>query len=210
MPDVPAVDEYPLTPVQQGMLFHWLQETNVGVDIEQMVGDLREDIDVAAMDAAWQRIADHHEILRTRFRWLDRDEPVQEVVAEVHVRLDVRDLGHLTPTEQQAELAAFLVEDRLRGFDLATAPLWRTTLLRLGPSRQRFVFTYHHSLLDTSVVWTVEEVFRTYDASAAARSPSSRSGDRTRTTCSGCTSISPPTDRPRRRTTRRCWTASTS
>ncbi|MET0578562.1 MAG: MupA/Atu3671 family FMN-dependent luciferase-like monooxygenase, partial [Ilumatobacteraceae bacterium] len=164
MPHVPAVDEYPLTPVQQGMLFHWLQETNVGVDIEQMVGDLREEIDVPTMDAAWLRIADRHDILRTRFRWLDRDEPVQEVVAEVGVHLDVRDLTHLAPGEQTAELDAFLVADRLRGFDLGKAPLWRTTLLQLGPSRQRFVFTYHHSLLDTSVVWAVEEAFRTYDA----------------------------------------------
>ena len=112
MPEGPAVDEYPLTPVQQGMLFHWLQETNVGVDIEQMVGDLDEEIDVAALDAAWQRIADRHEILRTRFRWMDRDEPVQEVVAGVTVRLDVRDLAHLTPTEQETELAAFLVSHR--------------------------------------------------------------------------------------------------
>ena len=55
MPHGPSVDEYPLTPVQQGMLFHWLQETNVGVDIEQMVGDLHEEIDVATMDAAWLR-----------------------------------------------------------------------------------------------------------------------------------------------------------
>ncbi len=33
-----------------------------------------------------------------------------------------------------------------------------------GPAHDRFVFTYHHSLLDTSVVWMTEEAFRTYDA----------------------------------------------
>ncbi|MGZ4804908.1 MAG: condensation domain-containing protein, partial [Ilumatobacteraceae bacterium] len=64
----PALEEYALTPVQQGMLFHWLENPNLGVDIEQFVGDLSEDVDPAAMRAAWQRVADRHPIMRTRFR----------------------------------------------------------------------------------------------------------------------------------------------
>ena len=160
----PAIDEYPLTPVQQGMLFHRLEGRNVGVDIEQFVGDLAEEIDADVMGAAWQRVADRHTIMRTRFRWADRDEPMQEVVEHVDVPFAVHDLRHLTPREQEERLAAFVVEDRQAGFELDTAPLWRLTLFRLGPARERFVFTYHHSLLDTSVVWMTEEAFRTYDA----------------------------------------------
>jgi natural product biosynthesis luciferase-like monooxygenase protein len=161
----PVIEEYSLTPVQQGMLFHHLEGRNLGVDIEQFVGRLDEDVDAAAMRAAWQRVADRHPIMRTRFRWADRDEPVQEVVDHVDVALAVDDLRHLTPAEQEERLARFLVDDRRVGFDLDTAPLWRLTLFRLGPAREQFVFTYHHSLLDTSVVWMTEEAFRSYDAS---------------------------------------------
>ena len=159
-----VVDSYPLTPIQQGMLFHHLQGANVGVDVEQMVGNLHEAVDVEVLRHAWQRIADQHPILRTRFKWTGAEEPLQEVVDSIEVALDVHDLGGLSPEEQEARLASFMTDDRRRGFDLAVAPMWRITLFRLGDPRQRFVFTYHHSLLDISVVWVVEEAFQTNDA----------------------------------------------
>ncbi len=159
-----AVEEYRLTPVQQGMLFHRLHGLNVGVDIEQFVGDLDEDMEPDLLQAAWQHVVDRHPIMRTRFRWADRDEPMQEVVDHLAVELAVHDLRGVAPADQQERLDRFLVEDRRVGFDLAVAPLWRLTLFRLGPGHERFVFTYHHSLLDTSVVWMTEEAFRVYDA----------------------------------------------
>ncbi len=164
MPAPSAIDAYPLTPVQQGMLFHRLEGTNLGVDVEQFVGDLAEELDVDVLRAAWQRVADRHPIMRTRFRWAGVDEPIQEVVDHVDVPLEVHDLRHLTPTEQDAGFAEFLVADRLASFELDAAPLWHLNLFRLGAAQERFVFTYHHSLLDTSVVWMTEEAFRTYDA----------------------------------------------
>jgi hypothetical protein len=159
-----VIDEYPLTPVQQGMLFHRLEGRNVGVDIEQFVGELAEDVDGDALRAAWQRIADRHPIMRTRYRWVGLDEPVQEVLDHVDVELVAHDISDVAPAEQDARLRRFLAADRRAGFELDHAPLWHLTLFRLGPARQRFVFTYHHSLLDTSVVWVTEEAFRIYDA----------------------------------------------
>jgi natural product biosynthesis luciferase-like monooxygenase protein len=147
------------------MLFHRLEGRHAGVDIEQFVGDLAEEVDVDAMRAAWQRVADRHAIMRTRFRWADVDEPVQEVVDRVEVTLTVHDLRSVPPEAQDEHLAEFLRSDRRAGFELDAAPLWHLTLFQLGPDRQRFVFTYHHALLDTSVVWMTEEALRTYDAS---------------------------------------------
>ena len=110
-----VVDSYLLTPIQQGMLFHHLQGANVGVDVEQMVGNLHEAVDVEVLRHAWQRIADQHPILRTRFKWTGADEPLQEVVDSIEVALDVHDLGGLSPEEQEARLASFMTDDRRRG-----------------------------------------------------------------------------------------------
>lgn len=157
------VDTYPLTPMQQGMLFHHLQASNPGVDIEQMVGVLHEQVDVVALEAAWQVVADRHPILRTQYAWSGLDQPVQNVLDRVDVSLTAHDVRERPAHEQQRHLETFLFEDRMRGFDLSAGPLWRLAIFQFGESDQRFIFTYHHSLLDVSVVWVVEEAFGIYD-----------------------------------------------
>jgi natural product biosynthesis luciferase-like monooxygenase protein len=156
-------DAYPLSPLQQGMLVHALQADNAGVDIEQMVGDLAEEVDVDVLRVAWQLVVDRHPILRTSFRWVGVDEPQQVVSESCAVDIDVRPLD-------DAAFEQFMVDDRVRGFALDAAPMWRLTLFRSDRS-SRFVFTYHHSLLDTSVVWVVGEAFQAYDALRAGVVP---------------------------------------
>ncbi|MEO5902088.1 MAG: MupA/Atu3671 family FMN-dependent luciferase-like monooxygenase, partial [Ilumatobacteraceae bacterium] len=120
--------------------------------------------DAPVLERAWRRIVDRHPILRTQFAWDGTSAPMQQVLAKVDVALDVRDLTALSEVEQESRFQAFLVTDRRAAFQLDRAPLFRLTLFRLGPAHDRFVFTYHHALLDTAVVWVVEEAFRTYDA----------------------------------------------
>ena len=75
--------DFPLTPLQQGMLFHHLLEPDGGVDIEQLVFTLPERVDAAALRDAWSLITKRHDALRTSFRWDDGEQPVQQVHASV-------------------------------------------------------------------------------------------------------------------------------
>ena len=56
---------YPLSPMQQGMLFHSLYAPESGVYIEQMTLILKGDVNVAAFESAWQTVVDRYSILRT-------------------------------------------------------------------------------------------------------------------------------------------------
>src|SRR5581483_8625105 len=76
------------------------------------------------------------------------------------------------PDAQEARISAFLAEDRRRGFDLGQAPVFRLTLFRIGDAEHRFVFTFHHILLDGgSFPLVVQHVFAAYDARRAGRAP---------------------------------------
>ncbi|MEO6492937.1 MAG: condensation domain-containing protein, partial [Ilumatobacteraceae bacterium] len=169
MSEPAIVDSYPLTPMQQGMLFHHLQSTNPGVDIEQMVGVLRESVLAGRLRDAWQAVADRHGVLRTQYRWFGLDEPRQYELERVDVTLVEHDFRGMSLSDRQVKFDAFLFEDRMRGFDLSTAPLWRLNLFQFDENDFRFVFSYHHSLLDISVVWVVEEAFGVYDAEIDGR-----------------------------------------
>ena len=75
-----AIDDiYPLTPIQQGILFHTLSEPGSGLYFVQSCCRLSGDIDAEAFKRAWQAVVDHHPVLRTAFIWKRGDEPLQAV-----------------------------------------------------------------------------------------------------------------------------------
>jgi surfactin family lipopeptide synthetase C len=88
-----VTDRFPLSPMQQGMLFHHVREAHSGVDIEQLVVHLTERMNVSQFEAAWQWLVQRHEILRARFNWEGIEEPQQEILASVTLPFAVEDGG---------------------------------------------------------------------------------------------------------------------
>jgi natural product biosynthesis luciferase-like monooxygenase protein len=167
-----APDRYPLTPIQQGMLFHHLRAPGSGVDIEQMVVDLPEAVDAAALREAWSQLARRHGVLRTSFEWEHGDEPRQVVHADADAQAPwhEEDWRGLAPDEQQARFDAFLRDDRQRGFDPRSAPLSRFALFHLADRSARLVWTFHHMLADgQSYPALIREAFGHYDAARAGQ-----------------------------------------
>src|SRR6266571_357082 len=158
-----VVDNFPLSPMQQGMLFHHLMEPHSGVDIQQLVVQLPERIDTTRLERAWQWLVQRHDILRARFVWEGLEQPEQEILAQVSVPFVVEDARHLSDYDQHERLASFLKSDRLRGFELDSAPMLRLTLFQWGEASFCFVWTFHHALLDGRCYpMLLREVFEAY------------------------------------------------
>src|SRR5438309_692034 len=84
-------DRYPLSPMQRGMLFHSISGHTPGVDIEQVFCLLHEELDAAALERAWQRVLERHEVLRTTFHWEGVAKPEQEVHSDVRLAVEGHD-----------------------------------------------------------------------------------------------------------------------
>ncbi len=163
---------YPLSPMQQGMLFHSLMAPESGVYVEQLTARLTGPLNVDAFRKAWQTLVDRHSIFRTAFVWEGVDEPLQVVYRQIELPVNVEDWRGLDAGEQEARVAAFLEEERLRGFDLGQAPLLRVHLLRLGDEDYRFVWTFHHILLDGwSFPIVLKELFMLYEGFSRGMTP---------------------------------------
>lgn len=158
-------DFYPLSPAQQGILFHTLYAPRSGMYHEQLSCILHGNLDTDLFQCAWQTVCDRHPILRTSFVWEGIKEPVQVVQRQVTLpwqELDWRSLPH---SEQQTQLEHFLQSDQQQGFQLTQAPLMRLTLIRLESQSYRFIWSHHHLLLDGwSTPLLLKEVFATYQA----------------------------------------------
>ncbi|HEC85215.1 MAG TPA: amino acid adenylation domain-containing protein, partial [Thioploca sp.] len=139
-------DLYPLSPMQQGMLFHTLyEERQTGVYFEQMLLTLS-NLEPTAFKAAWQHQLHRHPILRTAF--LTEHEPILQVVpAQVPLRWREHDWRE-SSRETQQQLHELLQQERNQGFDLSQAPLMRFDLIRLDEQRYVFIQHHHHILMD--------------------------------------------------------------
>ncbi|HEX4340814.1 MAG TPA: amino acid adenylation domain-containing protein [Polyangiaceae bacterium] len=156
---------FPLTPMQMGMLYQAVREgRDAGYDVEQIRFSLAEQIDVTAFGAAWNFVARAHSALSSCFAWEALPVPCQRLLHEVVVPLEVVELTAASAERREERLAAFLREDRARGFDLALGPLLRVTVFVDG-AHSEVVWTVHHGIVDgRSFVIVLTDVFRAYDA----------------------------------------------
>ena len=156
--------DYPLSPLQQGMLFHWQVDRHSGTDVEQIVGDLYEAIDAPRLNAAWQHAVSAYSTLRTAFRWEGLATPLQHIERAAEVPFVFEDLRSLSADAGQARVAEFLEADRREGFDLGRAPAMRVTLFQLADAHFRMVWSVHHILIDGRAFELVlNTVFGAYD-----------------------------------------------
>src|SRR5919109_4245109 len=89
---------------------------------------LRGALDLDAVGASVRALLDRHEALRTSFAVID-DEPRQIVHERVTAALPLVDLTALPDGAREAAAHAVAREDARRIFDLASAPLLRTTVV---------------------------------------------------------------------------------
>jgi NRPS condensation-like uncharacterized protein len=129
-------------------LFHSLLAPESGVYFEQVSLDFQATLDTTALKHAWQKVVDRHSILRTSFYWEEVQKPLQVVHERVSLPWVEEDWRHLSGADLQQQIEAFLLADRVRGFELSKPPLMRMTILRLGERQWRLVWSFHHIVLD--------------------------------------------------------------
>jgi amino acid adenylation domain-containing protein len=162
----------PLSPLQQGLLFHALADRGEDPYFIQAGFALTGELDVAAFSSAWQTSAVRHAVLRTAFVWEKVEQPLQVVRTEAVVPLAEHDLRALDGSAQSAAIEAILQADRAQGFSLLKAPLMRLTLIRMSDRTTYFYNSHHHLLLDGwSFALLLREVFLSYRARLQNRAP---------------------------------------
>ncbi len=157
-------DIYPLSPMQQGMLFHSLLAPESGAYIVQSCYEIQGSLNRTAFEQAWQEVINRHSILRTAFVWEKLEKPLQVVGREVKAVTVYQDWQHLTPEQQQTQLNFLLKNQRKQGFNLAKPPLMSFNLIQVQNDIYQFIWTYHHLLLDGwSVPLIIKEFITVYE-----------------------------------------------
>ncbi|MER7396114.1 amino acid adenylation domain-containing protein [Streptomyces sp. NPDC000151] len=180
---------HPLSPLQQGLLYHTIADPGTSFYVDQIVQTLDGHLDAEALERAWQRAVDRHTILRSSYHWEEIAEPAQVVYAGGTVRIERHDWRSAALDgapdgasnavavggSVEERLEDFLRTDRRRGFRLDRPPLFRLHLIRVAEQRHILVFRYHHILLDAwSALMLLEEALSSYDQLVRGQEPPTR------------------------------------
>jgi len=156
---------YPLSHLQQGMLFHTLHEPELGVYFEQFCLTLAGNLDIKLFQQACIQVVKRHPVLRTLVVWEKQEKPLQVVCKQVDLPWQIYDWRALSTKTQRKRLAAFIQADRIQGFVLDKAPLMRFTLIQVADDIYEFIWSFHHLLIDGwSLPILCKEVFAFYHA----------------------------------------------
>ncbi len=159
----------PLSFAQQRLWF--LDQLLPGLSAYNIAGTLRLDgaLDLAALARSLDEIVRRHEALRTTIQAVD-GQAVQVVAQRLSISLPMVDLTGLSADERESIALALATEEANLPFDLATGPLVRTRLLRLGVRAHVLVLTVHHIAADG---WSLDvlqrELASLYSAYVAGR-----------------------------------------
>ncbi|MEO1622876.1 MAG: condensation domain-containing protein, partial [Cyanobacteria bacterium J06632_3] len=120
---------YPLSPMQEGLLFHSLLSPTAGTYVPQIVltfaGPNDKQIDGQLLKKAWEDAIARHSILRTGFYWEQRDQPFQVVYRQGGISQNAwqdfwveQDWQQLPKADQSTKLDILLACNRSEPFNL--------------------------------------------------------------------------------------------
>ncbi|MBD8496923.1 hybrid non-ribosomal peptide synthetase/type I polyketide synthase [Paenibacillus arenosi] len=136
-----------LTPVQEGMLFHYLQNPNADHYHEQLCICLSGSIRVEWFQQAWQEVIDNNEMLRTVFRWEKVKQPVQIILKECKPKLEYYNISWETNGDQDRMINEVRKKDLQNKFDLRQVP-FRVVIFQTSENRATLLISNHHILYD--------------------------------------------------------------
>ncbi|MGW0532461.1 amino acid adenylation domain-containing protein [Streptomyces sp. NPDC003032] len=129
------------------------------------------ELDIGALRRAVAEIVRRHEVLRTVITVRD-GQPFQTVLPAEPPALPLTDLMPYPPERRETEARRLAKEQYTEAFDLATGPVLRAGLLRLGPVDHVLLLTAHHMTVDGwSAAVLLDELAELYAADRERRSP---------------------------------------
>ncbi|MBL6449163.1 amino acid adenylation domain-containing protein [Fulvivirga sp. 29W222] len=160
-------DIYPLSPLQEGLLFHSLYDRDSQAYFEQISYSVKGTLDESVVRRAITELSKRHDILRTGFVHEGVALPLQLVLADRGITFKHEDLSQLADQgEKEKAIRGYKENDKKQKLDLAKDELMRLSLIKLEENEYIFIWSYHHILMDGwclgVLIQEFYEIYRSY------------------------------------------------
>ena len=144
-------DIYRLSPLQEGLYYHWFSSYDKATYLGQKSVRLSfENLVIENVEKSYQKLIQRHDILRTEFSVKYATEIVQIVRKNVESNFKYIDLTTqaLSQKEIQKYIDDYKEEDRQIGFQLNGKSQIRLSVINLSNDTYEFIWSNHHILMD--------------------------------------------------------------
>ncbi len=152
-----------LTPMQEGMLFHYINDRSTDMYFEQLSLLLKGEIDVDCLIRAWDIVVEKNEMLRCIYRWGNIENPLQLIIKKYKPNIKQYDFSRLPQNRQSSLLSELLENDRKEKIDISVEP-YRILLCKLSNNEYQMIISNHHIIFDG---WSsgiiLKELFEAYE-----------------------------------------------
>jgi amino acid adenylation domain-containing protein/non-ribosomal peptide synthase protein (TIGR01720 family) len=141
-------DVYPLSPMQEGMLFYYLLDRTSSAYHTQISYGLSGKIDHKLFEQAFNRLIRRYDILRTVFifEWVQK--PLQVVLKKREAVGKFEDISHLDEEAKRIYVQNVKRKDKETGFDLSGDIPIRYYIIKISGNRYEFIWSHHHIIMD--------------------------------------------------------------
>lgn len=161
-------DIYPLSPIQNGILFESNSSPTDDPYRQQFVWILEGDLNPELLRNAWNRLIHRHSIFRTSFHSEGLKVPAQVVIRANRCPQPAwleMDFSRLDDQQRHAELEKLKASEHSAPLDFTMPPLMRIALAKLGNQRWALIWSLHHLIIDGwSGAVATAELAKIYDA----------------------------------------------
>ncbi|MFD1990028.1 non-ribosomal peptide synthetase [Paenibacillus nicotianae] len=153
-----------LSPTQEGILYHCLREPHLPLYVSQVALHIEGELQPALLQQALNQLVQNNDCLRSVIRWETLSQPVQIVLKEQPIILQLQDWSLLSETEQQNAWTEAMRIYPERVLDLEKGPLLRGFLYQTAANQYKLLVQFHHIIIDGwSLGVMLSEWLQTYE-----------------------------------------------
>ncbi|NBI30766.1 non-ribosomal peptide synthetase [Chengkuizengella marina] len=141
-------DVYPLTPIEEGILFHSILSDESRNYFGQIILELNGRLEHEKIERSFNLLFERYDVLRAIYVYDKVKHPLKVIPTERYSKVEFFDLTDLDGETQEAKIEKYRLKDNSRGFDLAKDPLIRLAVFQLTKEQAKGIFTMHHILVD--------------------------------------------------------------
>jgi len=150
---------YPLSPLQKGMLYHYISNKETNDYIVQNVFNVIGNINKQCINQALQLLQMRYDVLRTRIVFEKINEPMQVVGKKADLSVEWHSFAGLSEKDQKTKLENILRSDVQRGFDLQRELMVKIRVIQYSEREIKMVWNYHHIIVDG---WSISLVYDSF------------------------------------------------